>query len=367
MNAATPEALRRGWVLTCVFLWGVLAGMFPLSVSAAAPQWLGPARPEGRVTRVVTLAPSLTETLFALGREEALVAVSNWDDDPRVEALPRVGAADSISLEAIVGLRPQLVLAQPTGPTRSALRVLGELGIPVLLLPTETMDQTALSLRAAGRVVGAAAEGRRLARELEETRIALRAATRALPHPRVLLMVGRDPLVVAGPGSYLSDMLVDVGGINAADDAAKPWSTYPLERAVAGAPDVVLDGSRAGDRGRISDLQKLSGLEGSRWVAPPTSAMLRPGPSLTQGLRELAVLLHGPGVLEALPKAGKATTPKPEKAATTESERSPPSKPGQASTPDAEKARTPDRRKAAPRKSERSAPKSGPVRQGSAP
>lgn len=290
-------------------LWGVLAWMVPLTVSAAAPQWLGAARPEGEVTRVVTLAPSLTETLFALGRADALVGVSHWDDDPRVASLPRVGAADSVSLEAILGLRPQLVMAQPTGPTRQSLRVLGELGIPVLLLPTETMDQTAQSLRAAGRVVGAAAAGRRLAQELEETRRALRAATRELPHPRVLLMVGRDPLVVAGPGSYLSDMLSDVGGINAADDVARPWSTYPLERIVARKPDIVLDGSRDGDQGKNA-IRKLPGLEDARWVSPPTSAMLRPGPGLTQGLRELAVLLHGPEVLKALPEA--TTTPKPQ-------------------------------------------------------
>lgn len=292
-----------------MLLWGVLAWVLPTTVPAAEPQWLGMARPEGEVTRVVTLAPSLTETMFALGRSSALVGVSRWDDDPRVATLPRVGAADSVSLESILGLRPQLVMAQPTGPTRQSLRVLGQLGIPVLLLPTETMEETARSLRSAGRVVGAAAEGRRLARELEETRQALRAATRDLPHPRVLLVVGREPLVVAGPGSYLSDMLVDVGGINAADDVARPWSTYPLERAVAGKPDVVLDGSRDGDAGKTAGVQKLPGLEDARWVSPPTSAMLRPGPSLTQGLRELAVLLHGPEVLEGSKKPKPDVSP----------------------------------------------------------
>ena len=301
-----PARERLG--LTCALLWGVLASMLPMRVSAAAPQWLGAARPTGEISRVVTLAPSLTETMFALGRGRAVVGVSHWDDDPRVATLPRVGAADAVSLEAILGLRPQLVMAQPTGPTRQSLRTLGELGIPVLLLPTETMEETARSLRSAGRVVGAAAEGRRLAQELEETRGALRAATRKLPHPRVLLMVGRDPLVVAGPGSYLSDMLTDVGGINAADDLARPWSTYPLERAVAGKPDIVLDGSRDGDQG-AQTVRKLPGLESARWVSPPTSAMLRPGPSLTQGLRELAVLLHGPGVLESLPKPDPVKRP----------------------------------------------------------
>lgn len=278
--------------------------LLPAEAGAAAPRWIGPARPPAEVTRVVTLAPSLTETVVALGRQQALVGVSRFDDAPAVATLPRVGAADGISLEALVALRPQLVLAQPTAGNVRNFQTLAALKIPVLLLPTETLEETGESLVAAGRAMGRAGQGRALAATLRETRARLRARTASWKKPRVLIVVGFDPLVVAGPGSYLDALLADAGGINAASDAAAAWSVYPLERAAASRPEVILDASEA-PAGRAS-LTRLPTLAAARWVEPPSHAMLRPGPSLARGLEELAMLLHGPRVLTRDPPGPKA-------------------------------------------------------------
>lgn len=284
----------------------------PFSAQSAAPRWIGAARPPTEVKRVVTLAPSLTETVVALGRQQALVGVSRYDDVPAAEGLPRVGAADGVSLEALVALRPEVVMAQPTAGNVRNFQTLASLGIPVLVLPTETLEETEASLAAAGRVMGRAEQGRGLAKTLRDTRARIRARAARRSSPRVLLVVGFDPLVVAGPGSYLDALLRDAGGVNAAADAGGAWSVYPLERAAAARPEVILDASGV-KRGRAIFAQ-LPTLDSARWVEPPSNAMLRPGPSLARGLEELAVLLHGPEILEpdaAVPKDASPRAPSP--------------------------------------------------------
>src|SRR5215831_8797866 len=117
-------------------LRSAVVGMLLISGGASAldaPVYLGP-KPPANVRRVVTLAPSLSETLIALGAADRLVGVSRFDDFPEVSKLPRVGGFLDPSVEAVLALKPDLVLVQPSPGNRQPVEKMAELGVPVLAL-----------------------------------------------------------------------------------------------------------------------------------------------------------------------------------------------------------------------------------------
>jgi iron complex transport system substrate-binding protein len=277
--------------VTSAALWVALA----LSAGAGGPEkvsFLGP-KPPAAPMRIVTLAPSLTECVLALGAGGRLVGVSRFDELPEVARLPRVGGFVDPSVEAVLALKPDLVVVQPAPGNERPVEKMAELGAPVLALPLHTIDQVEEGLRELGRALGAAERGRALASELETARARVRQRARAPGerHPKVLFVYGFEPLVVAGPGSFADELLSDAGGINAAAEATAPYPVWSAEAAVRARPDLVVDAadSTAGKQA----LEGLAGLRDARWVKLPNQDLMHPGPRLAQGIEQLYVLLHG--------------------------------------------------------------------------
>jgi len=246
--------------------------------------------PKGEVRRVVTLTPSLTDVVLALGAGDRLVGVSRFDERPEVTRLPRVGGFVDPSVEAVVALHPDLVLAEPGPGNRQAVERMAELGAPVLLLPLGTVSDVLAAERAAGKALGRVREGEALARELEATRVRIRERARGRPPVRVLLVYGFDPLVVAGPGGFADELLSDAGALNVAADAASPYPVYSVERAIKSRPELILDAAMT-PAGR-DRLRELPGLAEARWASIPGQALLHPGPALGRGLEQLFALVH---------------------------------------------------------------------------
>ncbi|MGZ3459677.1 MAG: ABC transporter substrate-binding protein [Archangium sp.] len=253
------------------------------------PRFLGPKPPE-KVKRVVTLAPSLTETVLALGAGSTLVGVSRFDEAKEVAGLPRVGGIIDPSVETVVLLKPDLVLVQPGPGNQRAVETMAELGAPVLQLPLQSVADTLAALHAMGRALGKEKEAEALVQRIQSTRARIREASKALKPPRVLFVYGFEPLVVAGPGSFADELLHDAGAINVAADAGSAYAVYSLERAVRARPEVVVDAADV-DVGK-DNVRELPVLSQARWVEVPSKALLQPGPSLGRGLEELFELLH---------------------------------------------------------------------------
>ena len=258
-------------------------------VPLQGPRTLGPPAPLP-ARRVVTLAPSLTELVVALGKGETLVGVSRFDELAAVKDVPRVGGFVDPNVEAVMVLHADLVLVQPSPGNQRPVEKLAELGTPVLLLPLRTTWDVLVAFRAVGRALGAPERGEALAQTLERARARVRSAAKALPHPRVLFVYGFSPLVVAGPGSFADELLMDAGGVNVVAASLTPYPVYSLESAVAAKPDVVVDGSNVS--GGQERLRELPGLKAARWERLPSQALMHPGPSLADGLAELFRLLH---------------------------------------------------------------------------
>ncbi|MFY0528377.1 ABC transporter substrate-binding protein [Archangium gephyra] len=253
------------------------------------PRFLGPKPPE-KVKRVVTLVPSLTETVIALGAGSTLVGVSRFDEAKEVAGLPRVGGFVNPSIERVVGLEPDLLLVQPGPGNQRAVEKMAELGVPVLLLPLHRVADTLEAMRAVGKALGKQKEAEALVQGIESTRARIRERAKGSRAPRVLFVYGFEPLIVAGPGSFADELLRDAGAINVAAGAGSAYANWSLERAVMVGPEVVVDAADV-DVGK-DKVASLPVLSEARWVEVPSMALLQPGPSLGRGLEELFELLH---------------------------------------------------------------------------
>lgn len=260
-----------------------------LVILAASPaQWLGPPPPVP-VKRVITLAPSLTETVLALGAQDSLIAVSRFCEFPEVAKLPKAGGFNDLSVETIVALKPQLLVVAKSPGNQKAVETLARLGISVLALSLTTVNDVATAMRELGRVLGREAQAKALVDELAAARLRERAVVVKKPR-RVLFVVGFSPLVVAGPGSFAHELLEDCGAQNAAQKAPTAYPLYSMEKAATLSPDVVIDASDVKD-GREA-IEKLGAMKSAKWVTLPTKALLHPGPALSKALPSLCALVR---------------------------------------------------------------------------
>lgn len=287
MSATCCRSRSRGLsllALACLLFWSTPAR------AVEQPRYLGP-KPKPEVKRIVTLAPSITQIVVALGAGARLVGVSRFDELPEVKALPRVGGFIDPSIEAVLSLKPDLVLVQPAPGNQRPVEKLAELGTPVLALPLHDVAQTLASIREVGKVLGVPEKAEAIARDIEQTRARIRTLAEGRKKPRVLLVYEWEPLVVAGPGSFAHELLRDCGAINVAGKATTPYPVFAVEAAVASRPDLLIDATH--NPAQAQKLRRLPGLAEAKLVRLPTQDLMHPGPNLARGLEDLFRLLHG--------------------------------------------------------------------------
>jgi iron complex transport system substrate-binding protein len=248
--------------------------------------------------RIVSLNPSLTEMLVALGATDRLVGIDDRSarQTPRLAHLPTVGGLFNPSLEAVVALAPDVVVLVPSAQQRDLRAQMQALGIEVLELPNISLEELLASIEALGELVGR----REAARErVGQIRAAFEEAERAAagrPPPRVVFALQRDPLYVVGAGSFLDAMLRAAGAVNAGAELGGPYPQAGLEWLIAAAPDVILDASEdAMDAASYwSRWASLPAVAKGRVVALPPAEVTLPGPYLDRGLRRIAAALRTP-------------------------------------------------------------------------
>jgi len=251
---------------------------------------LGPPAP-ARPRRVVSLAPSITDMVVALGHAERLVGVTRFDTAPEVSNLPRVGGFLDPSAEAVVALRPDLVVWLTDGSALPPVRRIAELGVPVLAVPVVDVADVIAATRALAEALGDRTAGERLAAELEGAIRRARARTASLPRKRVLLLVGREPLVVAGPGSYPDELLRIVGATNVVGGTVA-WPVFPVEKAAAANPDLVIDAAVREHGSAGGGLEAIPAVRRGAIRRLETDDALRPGPALIRALDLLLEAIH---------------------------------------------------------------------------
>ena len=249
--------------------------------------------------RIISLAPSVTETLFAIGAQAEIIGVCTFCDFPReVENIDRVGSYSTPNVEAIVAKRPDVVIGVPPN-NPEAIVTLRQLGIPVVIVEVDTIEQIRTAIRTIAHEAGRAAQGDALLIEMDKRMAAIRTRLEGAPQRRVLMVVGQEPLIAVGSGIFLNELITQAHGVNIAAEANQPWTRLSLEVAVAKQPEVIIDGSMGSEEtgkaaylGMWKNFPTVPAVRDGRVHGTRSYTVLRPGPRLPDGFEEIARAIH---------------------------------------------------------------------------
>jgi iron complex transport system substrate-binding protein len=241
--------------------------------------------------RIISLAPSVTETLFALGLGDRIVGVTSYCDYP-----PEAGRKEPIgdtlrpNLEKIVALKPDLVIASTASQLEQFVRRLDELGIPIYVTNPRGIDDVLASIARIGEITGARARAVELTHSLRARIDATERRVATLEKPKVLFLLGAEPLITAGATSFVTDLIRRAGGKSISDDAPGDYPQYSLETAIAKRPEVIF--LQAGESALPSRLKQTPAAESGRVYRLNDDLLLRPGPRIVEGLEQMAEKIH---------------------------------------------------------------------------
>lgn len=231
----------------------------------------------------------VTETLFALGAGARVVGVTRYCDKPAAATtLPKVGGYTDVSLEAVLAKKPDLVIAQYAQGQWPVLDRLRDRGIAVFIVFNDTFADSLAAIEGLGVVVGATAPAATI---VSRQRAALLAAAGSSPAQRVVVVVGTQPLVVAGANSFGDTAVRATGAVSviASDDPA--WPVWSLETLLARRVDVVVLADGAGSRAAFTTFVAALGARAPRVVASDHPILMRAGPTFADDVDTLATLL----------------------------------------------------------------------------
>ena len=247
--------------------------------------------------RVVSMNPSLTRILVAIGARDALVGVDEFSAraEPAVASLPRVGGLYSPSHESVVALRPDLVVIVPSFEQSEFRTRLKQLGLSVQEYDPVHFEQVLETIRALGERVGREAEAKARIDAICRTRDAVKDATSRLPRERAVLILQREPLFVAGRGTFIDEMIAIAGGQNLGAELAETWPRTSAEWLVGVAPQVILDSDSDPTPAAAfwARWPSIPAVANGRVVAVDAGDVTLPGPDLDRALLKLARALHG--------------------------------------------------------------------------
>jgi iron complex transport system substrate-binding protein len=252
------------------------------------------------IHRIVSLAPNLTETVYALGVQDRLVGDTDYCDfPPEAQQKPKVGGAVNPSLEAIAALHPDLVLVTKNLNRLETVEALEEIGIPSYATDPHTVEAIISSIARLANLLGVPQTGAALASDLERHVSSLRERLSSLPRHRVLFIVWIEPLISVGKDTFIADALRDAGAVSVID-SSQNWPQVSLEEVVRLQPEfLIFVESHLGSASHqqadtLVDLPgwRLLDAVRNRRYATIGDAINRPAPRLISAVEDLARQLH---------------------------------------------------------------------------
>jgi iron complex transport system substrate-binding protein len=309
---------ERRWVVA----FSAIALLFPLApspraqsvpaLSTASPLFREVTDEAGRtvrirqpVRRIVSLAPSLTETVYALGLQDFLVGDTDYCDYPAdAQKKTKVGGGINPSLEEIATLHPDLVLVTKGFNRLETVHALETLGISSYATDPHTVEEISTSSRKLADILGAPAAGASLAEDMQRRLTELQQRLSALPPRRVLFVVWTQPLISVGKNTFIADALRRAGAVSIVD-SEQDWPQVNLEEVARLQPEYLVfaaSHSEAAPR-EIEELGSLPGWQlidavTNRRYAIISDAVNRPAPRIITAIEDLARQLHPEAFVE---------------------------------------------------------------------
>ena len=245
-------------------------------------------------TRIVSLNPTTTEILFAIGAGGRMVGRSTYDGWPaEAKQVADLGPGIKPNVEAIIAARPDLVLLYASTDNRPAAERLRGAGIPTASFKVDSIAEFERLTRLLGRLVGDSARGALVADSVMRTLDSVRTLTKDVQRVTVVIPAWHEPLMVIGGGSFMSQLVEIAGGRNVYADIAAPSPTVTFEDVLKRNPQFVLVGPESGERIKAqSKWRALPAVRNNRLLILDTATVLRPATRLGEAAVSLAKQLH---------------------------------------------------------------------------
>ena len=255
--------------------------------------------------RIVSLAPSITEMLFAMEAGDQLVGVTDFCDyPPEAGKKPKVGYSNP-NMETLVALQPDLVVAPNDFLKPDIIAKLEQLNIPVFILEDRNVEGIFVHIQTLGRVVGRSSKADAVAMQLRQQVAAIQQRIQGMPRVRVLYVLNSQPLITVGPGSFIDQLIGMAGGINVAAKSATPYPRLSLEAVLREDPEVLVfpvgraEGISESEQQTWRQWSTMTAVKRGRLHQISADWLNRPGPRITKGLESLANILHPDSLSES--------------------------------------------------------------------
>ena len=245
---------------------------------------------------IVSLAPANTEIAYAVGAGDKMVAGTSYDDYPEeAKALPKIGDFSNPNVEKIASYSPDLVLA--AGGIQDKLRTkLEDLGMTVYVVDPTTYDEVIATVENIGKLAGTEDGAVAVTDAMTAAQMEVQAAVGDLPKATTFLEIYSEPLMTAGTGTFIDDMITIAGGENIGATAGAGFPNFSTEVLVKTDPEVYIADSGSmsepGDITKRAGFSELTAVKDGKVYVIEDSIIARPGPRLAEGLRALAGYIH---------------------------------------------------------------------------
>ena len=247
--------------------------------------------------RIISLAPNITEILFALEIGDKIVGVTSFCDYPdEAKRKTKVGGMSNPSLEAVVSLRPDIVVMTTDGNPKEFEERLHSLGVRTYVFRSRKLSELPDGIRRMGEALGVKQKADALATKIESTINGFAITHRPSLPKRVLFIIWPEPLIVAGPGTEIDDAITLLGGDNIASKARMSYPRYSVEEIIRQSPDVIFIGKGHKDMKEMSGglLKKIASVPAVKngHVFFLSDSLYRLGPRVVSGIEEMAAYLR---------------------------------------------------------------------------
>lgn len=306
-----------GLLLSLFLIAGVVAGCGGAAstpTTPAAPAKTEPAAPQGTTypltikdsagrdvtiaaepKRVISVAPSNTELVFALGKQSVLVGRSEFDDYPAdVTKIPSIGGYFPPNYEKIVAAQPDLVLVIG-GSEEARNKLTNDYKLNVFVVDPQNFSQLYDTIKNLGLILNAQPAAEKVVADMQNSvKEVTDKVAKATTKPKVFYQTWDDPLMTAGTGTFINDLITMAGGENAGA-AIQGWGNFSPEQLAAANPDFYVTGSKetaakVKDRKGVESLKAVK--DGKIFGLDDENIVVRPGPRLVQGLKWFAQMIH---------------------------------------------------------------------------
>jgi iron complex transport system substrate-binding protein len=269
----------------------------PVSLRQVTDEAGRPVQLAVKINRVISLAPNLTEIVYAIGAGDLLVGNTTYCDYPeQAKSVRKVGDTMQPNIEAILALRPDLILISTSSQLEAFTRQLAEHNIPVFVTDPHNLEGVLQSMQNIGELLDRSEQAAKVTGDLRSRMKAIEAAVAAGSKTRVFYQLSAEPLYTAGRDAFVTDLIKRAGGLSVTENVPEAWPRFSEEAAVAAKPEAIIlpTGGSMGDANSdvAGGLRKAPAVVNGKVIKINGDLLVRPGPRAIDGLEQLAHALH---------------------------------------------------------------------------